>query len=431
MIVKPLHERRPTKPVAFVLDARNAAEVYFADQNGLRWISLDRLRRFDGYVYLLCWPSRILSATDYRQWSAYKWRKGYSAYTLDDGPTFYPFNVAKEFPPERRVEAGLLLFRWLMQHGVIPGSLASMGSRLWRSTLDTPIFLPTALEEIQRRTFYGGRKEAPYPGSVRNVKQYDITAAYPHAMGQGEFPTKLVRADATIGEGVGMAEASVIIPEMEWSPLPDKAVRNIWTWTDLRLAQDTGCDVTVHTSWTGDEYADLFGEWWAMVADARRTVQLSKYVTSQVWGQFALRSSPGWRIRWNDAYGNEPVRRKIRAKAPRIPTSPIVAAEISARVRSRLYREGMAGNRGVVYVDTDGIIADGGLPPDNVGDSPGQWRMKAFMPTCEIKAPQCYRFTLNDKVPEIWHYSVAGFPPDSAERIFHATGRTPERIHVG
>jgi hypothetical protein len=437
--IKPLDERRRNRPVGIVVDAYKSRGVYFATQERLAWIDADRLRAFDGIVYMLCRPSRLLAATDARQWTGYSWNGGINKLVQDGGATFYPMATAVKndrSDTEGTIDALYELFSWLMQRAIVPGSLSSMTWRLWRATLDKPVTL-SRRRLLGARALYGGRQEAPYPGDYVGCKYFDITAAYPTAMADTPYPTELRDAGKHLGEGAGIAQATVTIPKMEWSPIPVRLSRNalcygygiadgFWPWSDLRLARDVGCKVEIHESWQGVTDVDLFGEWWDVVREGRAQVALSKAVTSRLWGAFSLSQKTGNLIRWSDAAGRIPIKAPMSQRTSAIPTAPYIAAETTARVRDRLYRQGILGVSDVLYVDTDAVINGGSVTPTNFGPAPGQWRMKASMVRCEIRGPQVFRHECPtcDRDHSRWHYVVSGAPStDHAIRAFERTKR--------
>lgn len=436
MIIKPLDERRRARPVGLILDA-DPSGILFASDCGIERTDADGLREYDGIVYLFCRPSRLIAATDARQWTGFSWNGGVNKLVLDGGPTCYPMaSSVRGLSTDDAIEQTYGLLSWLMRRAVIPGSVSSMTWRLWRSTLDKPIRL-SRRRILGAKALYGGRQEAPYPGDYRDCRYYDITAAYPTAMSSAPYPSSFRSVGKHLGDGAGIARASVLIPRMEWSPLPVRLHRlalcygwgtahGFWPWSDLRLARDTGCTVEIHESWQGVEDVDLFGEWWDVVREGRQSVPLSKSVTSRLWGAFGLAQSPGYMVRWCDERGRTKIRTQLRKNGSPIPTAPYVAAETTARVRNRLYCEGIAGCDDVIYVDTDAIITGGSLAPENVGLEPGQWRMKNAMVRCEIRGPQVFRHecpTCNRDHAK-WHYVVAGASStDLAIRAFDRTKR--------
>lgn len=433
MIVKPLDERRRARSVAFIVDATERG-VLFATGDGMRFIDVDELREYDGYAYAFCRPSRLIAATDARQWTGFSWNGGVNRLVLDGGPTVYPLaSTVRGMPTDVAIEQSFALFRWLMGKAVIPGSVSSMTWRLWRATLDKPVRL-SRRRILGMKAFYGGRQEAPYPGDYRDCRYYDMTAAYPTAMSSAPYPSELRSVGSFLGDGVGFARATVLIPRMEWSPLPVRlkhkmlcygwgTAHGFWPWADLRLARDAGCTVEVHESWQGVNDVDLFSEWWDVVKDGRTSCPMSKSVTSRLWGAFSLGQSTGYMLRWPVADAKQSIRTRLQSRNVPIPTAPYIAAETTARVRSRLYREAMHSD--VIYVDTDAVIT-GGKAPDNIGQEFGQWRIKNSMVRCEIRGPQVFRHecpTCNRDHAK-WHYVVAGAPtPDHAMRVFDRTKR--------
>src|ERR1043165_8274193 len=132
MLIRPLDERRRQSPIGLVVDAAPRG-VLFATLDGIRWMTDDDLRLFDGVVYLFCHPRRLLQNTDARQYTGYSWSGGVNKLVMDGGPTCYPFySAVRGTDADERIEQTFLLFSWLARHAVIPGSVASMSWRLWR-----------------------------------------------------------------------------------------------------------------------------------------------------------------------------------------------------------------------------------------------------------------------------------------------------------
>ena len=105
-----------------------------------------------------------------------------------------------------------------------------------------------------------------------------------------------------------------------------------------------------------------------------------------------------------------------------------VAAETTARVRTRLLLEGIYGDgRGYpVHVDTDGYVVRPSRPdPASSGDGPGCWRRKATMRRLDLRGPQLYRWTCGRGCGVShakWHYCAAGVPAAAAPAVFEAEG---------
>jgi hypothetical protein len=205
--------------------------------------------------------------------------------------------------------------------------------------------------------------------------------------------------------------------------------------------------VRVHENYAPATEADLFGPWWANVADGRALPgcagRMVKACTSALWGVFAVRGE-SMVMRWDtpDGNGTPMVTAGPRRPNPYVRTCHL-AVETTARVRSRLLVDVLA-NPDVplpAHVDTDGVIVSSSRGLAAVlGEGPGTWQLKRRMPTVEVKAAQVYRFLCHDKLcghldtPQgrlsaattgqpAWHYSVAGVPASMASEVFRRTNR--------
>lgn len=440
--VKPLADRRRPKPIALVASAGPGrvlvltAEGEQEARGRLRAGAL--LRTLKGHMVYSASPlPSVILSTGAREWSGYLWRGSLVNVTLDGGPK------VQRLPRPLRLEAPTVAYEaleqamaWLGRYGVNPGSVGSMGWRLWRATLLRPVAL---YGPHGRDALYGGRQEAPMPASYREVAYWDLSAAYPASMAHEPYPLRLVQVKPTtkLRPAPGVARATVRIPEGNWCPLPVRVAEGVicygwgttegwWAWRELLMAREAGCSVKVHEMWAPMGEVDLFGPWWALVRDARALKgavgSLMKALTSALWGQFALRGDGGALVRWVDDYGRQPVKvADVRTGALPHEASAYIASETTARVRERLWREAITRLPAPIYVDTDAVMAGAGKP-DHSGPKPGQWRRKERMVEVEIRAPQVYRHRCIHCVtgahPE-WHYTVAGVAdPATAEHIF-------------
>jgi len=95
-----------------------------------------------------------------------------------------------------------------------------------------------------------------------------------------------------------------------------------------------------------------------------------------------------------------------------------IAAETTARVRTQLL-EGMAATL-PAHSDTDGMIVRAGAVPPNMGNKPGQWRVKNDITTIDIRGPQLYRWECSECGirHDHWHYNTSGIPANEAETYF-------------
>jgi hypothetical protein len=103
-----------------------------------------------------------------------------------------------------------------------------------------------------------------------------------------------------------------------------------------------------------------------------------------------------------------------------------IAAETTARVRTQLL-EGMAATL-PAHSDTDGMIIRKGSTPPNMGNLPGQWRIKDDITTIDIRGPQLYRWECSECGirHDHWHYNTSGIPANEAETYFEGPAAVPQ-----
>lgn len=335
---------------------------------------------------------------------------------------------------------------WLADQGIRPASLSSMAWSLWRRTLTKP-FQSNFQTKIGKAALYGGRQSAE-PANYSNQVQVDIQGAYPFAMISGPYASSLMEVSVSTQLDPslpGLARATVHVPrDMKVPPLPRRLDRSLirwdwgeitgtWTWRELVSARNAGADVELLRTWSPVTLVEPFAAWYDLQAQGRRLDHGScivKPLSTSLWGMFGMTADDTAAIKWSDEAGNHAV---MVAKPPR--TTPHeglahIAAETSSRVRSRLMNEALAGRDAPAHVDTDGVIIPAGSPmPANLGEGPGQWRVKSTMHSVEVRGPQVYRYQCCDVLPNgrpctLWHYCTAGIPPHLAPRLFAGLDRT-------
>lgn len=338
---------------------------------------------------------------------------------------------------------------WLGSVGVAAGSISAMAWSLWRRTLSRALTL-SSHPSVGRAAFYGGRQEvrAKGPGEYRHMVSADITAAYATSMAARPYALRLARVDpsTTIDPNVaGLVEARVFVPnDTPYAPLPFRLgpemiqfptgeFVGIWPWCELAAAIALGYDVRVKRCWAPVAEADLFGEWWRVVAEGRAlgggAAKLSKAIANTAWGMFAMVGNDRSVVRWTDDVGDTSVTVAMAplTKMPQSRTAH-VAAETAGRVRARMLTEALyGGGAPPVHIDTDGMLVRKSSPlPTPAGDKPGEWRVKTAMARVEIRAPQCYRYKDAKPCPSCtgpdWHYVTAGMGPDAARGVFDRLG---------
>lgn len=418
----------------------------------------DDLRALKGHVvYVDHAPTRLRHAYDARLWTCRLWRgTSPAAMVFDKGPAVRSLRGALSESADPYGELVRFL-TWARRYGVQPASVGTMGWNLWRATLPRTLAFDSD-PEVASPALYGGRQQAR-AGVYRSGKgmaSWDIAAAYPTAMAAAPFAGVLRRVVGMtaldLTDEPGLARATVVVARsLPFAPLPlrieepwakgltlwsDGVVDGTWAWRELRAAQALGCQVTVHEAWAPTSVVDPFVGWWELVQAGRAlgdgAGRLAKVCSNTLWGTFAMDGAVSeWT--WSEHLGLENAR-MVRAEEPRrLPHARIrhLAAETTARVRTRLLMEGLYGDglrgRVPVHVDTDGIICRGDLlGPGPQGDRPGQWRRKRRMVTVDVRAPQFYRYSCVDCATakhRRWHYVTAGMTPEDAEE--HWRKRAP------
>ena len=335
-----------------------------------------------------------------------------------------------------------IVLDWLRGYGVGPSSLSSMSWNLWRASLQGEIVLGFD-PDIGRSALYGGRQEVTEPRTYQHMVAADIRAAYPYAMAQtSDYACSLraVSVQTALDPAIaGLAEATVHVPrDMTYAPLPVRiapsiiqfqwgTVRGVWPWCELAAAELLGAEVIVHRSWAPQRSAPLFASWYPMVEEGRALPGaagiLAKSISNSLWGQFGMVGDDRGQIRWADEGGQYPYHVDLPdRKMPHAWTAHI-AAETTARVRSRIVTEALYHARfSPVHTDTDGIIVRKSAEvPSPAGPEAGQWRIKERMAKVDIRAPQLYRFTCGrgcGVAHAKWHYVASGLSASAAPEFF-------------
>lgn len=344
------------------------------------------------------------------------------------------------------------LFELIDSFNIAASSLNTMSLNLWRTTLTSTVsFVEEAPYELMLGPVAmqtGGRKEARR-GTYRNRVEYDMVAAYPNAM-EVAFPSRLypiadkafIRGmDLSKWNGSTLVSAKVRIPPREWGPLPvvlDPSTNvscygytkaNEWTdiittLSELRTAVEiTGVDVILRRIAMGRDYSTYFARWLHDVVPLLRALPLGggtvgKLIANRLWSCFAVTPIGDRREHRFSADGN-----MHSVVLPQDSPDQIlrrggvsyIGAIVQSRVRERLLREGLYGSfKGVVYVDTDGLVA---RPTDNIPDG---WRAKTEMRYVDIAGPQamfykCSQCRTTGAIPyganthaNVGHWTVAG-----------------------
>ena len=464
MEISPLTAMRP-RPVALVVPGHRTLDVVTADGHrtvhGQRDVETVLATLAKWVVYTPGSITRMKYVTSADRWTCHTWRgRGTRMVHEPTGAVVTSLRGAFDGqPPDVAFKNLTSCLEWLYGYGVPPGSISAMAWNLFRASLGSNVTIG-ADPTVSRSALFGGRQEVHNhldihgrPRVLRNMVAYDIRRAYPTSMASHPYAHSLrsvhpsVNLDPTVP---GLASARVMVPnDLPFAPLPVRLAPEIiqfqrgpiegtWAWCELAAAQDLGCEVEVTAAWAPRATRDLFAGWWTMVRTMDKlppgAQQLGKAVSNSLWGQFAMDGTAAGMTRWADAKGDRPYH--VDKDARRLPNvwAAHLAAETTARVRTRLLLEGLYGDRFFpVHADTDGMIVRGSrAAPFPAGDGPGHWRAKAAMRTVDIRGPQLYRWTCGKGCGvnhRKWHYVTSGVPASSAEAIFESDhGRLPTPI---
>lgn len=431
MMVRPLDEKRRPKPCVVIVET-GPGELRAITEDGEVLEAHDRAACRALLVGLVGWQvygagklTGLLAATGAQSWTGYTWKGALTRMKLDGGPQVHPCRRAVKGldDPAAAMFAALA---WLRTLGVNPGGLGAMAYRLWRLTLHRPVSLRGPKV---RDALYGGRQEAPDPGQYQRARCWDLGAAYPASMAAEPYPARMIPIVAGPGmslDGCGIARAEVRIPQADWCPLPVRVGKGAlcfgwgdaegwWPWRELRMARDAGCTVVVREAYAGMGEVDLFGPWWRLVRQGRANPTAKpvvKAITSSLWGQFALEGDGGRWVRWRDDAGRKPITvQEVRGAELPQAGAVHIASETTARVRCRLFTEGLS-LPSAIYCDTDAVIVGTSDKPSPAGKAEGKWSLRAKMAVLDLRGPQVYRYlcpdchTTDDHLP--WHHIVAG-----------------------
>jgi hypothetical protein len=432
--------RYSPRPVALVRPGLNVVEVWtdWGRETHHGSGATEALINLEGHrVYCTGGVTAVRLINDSRSWTVTVWKGRASSIALD-GTRVVIGNLRGVLDTATDPWGDLQTFlAWIGTRGVNPASVGTMSTNLWRSTLEHPIVFDSR-PDVTRPAFFGGRQEAR-PKTYRHMAHYDLRSAYPHSMAAEPFALGLRRSkvapDFETLEPAILRASVLIPPHFAYGPLPAHAeapmqdvilydkegiLEGSWSARELRVAREMGCHVRVMEAWMPTRTIQPFTPWWILMGEGRRlpgeAAMLAKTMANTLWGSFAMEGSlTQWK--WSTKHGSD--RPHIVGGDPKnrkdLPHSRArhIAVETTARVRTRLLREGLlASPVPPVHVDTDGIIIRGSAPcPEPAGEELGQWRVKWRAPVCEIAGPQTYRRTCghgcNITHPK-WHYTSAG-----------------------
>jgi hypothetical protein len=414
----------------------------------------DLLEKYAGHVlYIRSRLTDLLQTTGADVWQADIWR-GRATRMYLDGTKASVISLRGVLDGDPDPFGSLYeALGFLALHRVGPGSIGTMGWNLWRSTLPRSIELSSP-RSIASPAVFGGRQECKEPRTYQHMKSVDMSAAYPHSMAARPFALSLrqVAPSTALDPTVpGLALATVgVADDMPYFPLPARLAPDMirfqsgtfsgtWTWEELAAAQSLGVHVKVKQCWAPSRTANLFGDWWRIIEVFRTlspyAARIGKQIANSLWGTFGMRGDDTGVVRWLDKIGDRSVNVPQIAKAMPHHQTCHIAAEASARVRTRLLREGLYGSKfSPVHVDTDGIIIrqSAQFP---VGEGAGEWRVKDTYEEIDIRAPQVYRgrackSSCLDRHPH-WKYVTSGVPQSMAEGVFNRVARISILLGTG
>ena len=451
MKLEPL-DKYQSKPIAILNPGRRSLEVLSANgskvAHGKRPVEELLKTICNHYCYVLDALTPLIHTTGALSWQLSIW-KG-----RETRATYLPLGLSitslrGTLEPASAYDDLERVLSWLKGYGVSPGSIPAMAWGLFRASLrrsSTVGFDP----EVGRAAFFGGRQEISTAGIYTNMQSIDIKAAYPAAMARPQGYALSLREVDPVTEldsfMAGIAMAKVYVPEsMPYAPLPVRLAPDVvsyqkgniegwWPWCELKAASDLGAEVSIIRSWAPARTAELFGPWWPLAAEGRelpgRAGVLAKAISTSTWGQFGMTAEDRALRQFSDDTGK--VSFDIPLQDHQMPHSwtAHVAAETTGRVRTQMLLEGLYGDMTPAHIDTDGVIVPtGSKVPEGTG-APGEWRVKADIPLCDIRAPQLYRWTCPGcgVSHEHWHYNASGIPASEAAGYFEGKNITPIKI---
>ena len=417
----------------FIIHATDIAVVLRSEIGDIRLRDLSDLRTTsDRVVYSCVDPDNLCLHGDPRGWVIRTWNSRVSSMTYGDIKV-YPLTEGWD-------DTIPSFFDYIDSCDIAASSLNTMSLNLWRRTLDSDAYfheespLDVMLGPVAVHT--GGRKEAKR-GVYRHRVEYDITAAYPNAL-RDPLPSRLAPApDAFIrkmdwDKWEGLCVARVRIPPMEWGPLPivldqqaevtcygftkpDQWATVTLPLSELRTAANAGVDVSIVRCHLGLDPTEAFTNWHHNTLSQLRSLPglsgvIGKLVANRLWSCFAV-SPYGLRREHTFKQDGTMVTTMLPPDATgqvlRRAATSYLGALCMSRVRQRVWSEGLSHFRGVVYIDTDGLVAK---PSDTIPDG---WRVKSVMRFLDVAGPQALYYTCTDchKPPgghEPGHWTVAG-----------------------
>jgi len=339
------------------------------------------------------------------------------------GTTYYP---GAEGVTLESVEA---LSEFAARRNVRLGALPGVAFNLFRSTLSGSVEVASRGDAIPQRYPRGPRLHAA-PGVYRDCVSYDLRAAYLWSIGTLKMPvayclpTRMNLAElVSLPGSFALARVSFNRKDIPFGILPSLTKQGTTAWVnkgshtliltgdDLAIAHLCGAAIRIDKAWVGVSFVSPFESFYELAIEMRSTCgALGKQVANMLWGVFWAGGANVWEATFHKGS------RKFttRQMQSREPLSFPIGATVLARIRSKVFMEGVS--KSSVHVHTDGVIAT--KPPLlSYGNEPGDWRLVGNLNECEVLAPGWYRYREGDKET----YKLAGrvASRDAARRIFH------------
>ena len=407
---EPFYPSNPkhVRPWAIIAEARQDGRIAVITQEGeiLRRYaprtSLELLASLHGSHVLACAVMRpVLQGTGVNGWVVKRRGASILSYRHDEGfrVVYLPASVPYGF------DGAMMVGKYLdalSEYGVgltHRATWTTLAKHLHTATL--PRVFPAPRSEIAREGFYGGRKQA-FRCQRRHAVYYDLSASYVNASAARDLPLRLREVDCasqSIPADVdGIVAATVMVPNRyaQWAPLPMRLhplvdqlhypwgqLSGWWSIAELREVMRYGVELLyVHEMHIGDSEVDLFGTFARETRKLRRNrdfAAIAKEHANSVWSMFATRPIATLYSRVREVYPRLRFRDEKKVEAKDFTArGAFVSSIISARVRTRLFTEGLFPEgderHDAVYCDTDGFIAGRSRRPE--GDD---WRAKKML----------------------------------------------------
>lgn len=344
---------------------------------------------------------------------------------------------------------------WLWRYRAIPSTMGGTSMSLLKSRLHRKLFCSVGWEVKNLKQSAGGiiRMGTHGPGEYHgHLAHYDLPAAYAAEIGNMRYGGHwwveenlnplwlnhlasknvpiLIRARVYIPAKFGHGNGPLPIrPPKPLNPLKaqvltlsgkrypvGKSIQGVWTWEELRGAQQHGCKVTMIAGWHhASPIRSPFSDWWSAIQEGRNMEGLAgvlaKVTGNALWGMFALDPT----IRGKRSIHYKPTRnRKVQIRDLRRNSYPIPAIDlaeiVAGRVRARLWEAMQACGDDLLCAHTDGLWAYEGV---SVGP---EWRAKEHARRLQLLSPQHMRWWAPGRARPMTMYS--GVPYEQADESF-------------